>query len=308
MLFKHADNKEPDIIALRGLLARPDCGPDLQKKIEREIGNIESGVRGEEEAAYEIQVRCGESQNWAVLHDLRVEVGSLSAQMDHLVIDRWLDIWVCESKSFSEGIEINERGEFSALFMGRAHGIASPIEQNAKHILILERLFESGAIRLPKRLGVTIRPNLRCLVLVSKKATITRPKVSLQDIECVIKNDGFARALGKSLKGNSVFALAKSVGRETLHDVGRQLASLHKPIRFNWAAKFGLPEFPSQNPLLNMGGAGHSNPVPSCPSTLRSFRCHQCGVPVSPGVSDFCSAWASRFGGNIFCMPCQRAL
>lgn len=107
MIIKEADDKKPAILAMQALLSRPDCKPDTKKRIEQEIRNIQAGVRGEEEAAYEMKVHWGESKNWMVIHDLRIEHGGLVAQIDHLLINRFLEIWVCESKHFSEGIGIN---------------------------------------------------------------------------------------------------------------------------------------------------------------------------------------------------------
>jgi hypothetical protein len=95
-----------------------------------------------------MKVRYGESRNWAIIHDLRVEFGDLVAQIDHLVINRWLDIWVCESKHFSEGVAINNHGEFTAFFNHKPYGVPSPIEQNERHILILKRILDAGMVEL----------------------------------------------------------------------------------------------------------------------------------------------------------------
>ncbi len=61
-------------------------------------------------AAYEIDFHHKASRNWAVIHDLRLEYRGRVAQIDHLLINRWLEFWVCESKHFSEGVAINEQG------------------------------------------------------------------------------------------------------------------------------------------------------------------------------------------------------
>lgn len=44
--------------------------------------------------------------------------------------------------------------------------MASPIEQNAKHVLILQKLFDSGLVNLPTRLGCTIKfaRNIYCMI------------------------------------------------------------------------------------------------------------------------------------------------
>lgn len=108
MIIKEADDKKSQIATLEALGARRDASPEVRKRIEQEIRNIRSGIKGEEEAAYEINFHFGATKNYAVIHDLRIEVEGRVAQIDHLLIGRFLDIWVCETKSFCEGIAINE--------------------------------------------------------------------------------------------------------------------------------------------------------------------------------------------------------
>jgi hypothetical protein len=127
VLIKHADDKAEDIEILRRLLAHPAASADTKARIEQEIRFIQSGLVGEREAAYEIDFHFGPSKNWAVIHDLRIEHCGRIAQIDHILMNRFLDVWVCESKRFSEGIAINEYGECSAFYGGKAHGVASPL-------------------------------------------------------------------------------------------------------------------------------------------------------------------------------------
>ena len=61
-------------------------------------------MKGEAEAAYEMEFHYGASKNWMVLHDLRLECEGRVAQIDHLLLNRFLEIYVCESKRFSEGV------------------------------------------------------------------------------------------------------------------------------------------------------------------------------------------------------------
>ena len=137
MILKHPDDKQADLALLRTLLIHPAADEAKKKRIDLEMKKIQAGIRGEAEAAYEMQVLYGQADNWAVIHDLRIETGGVVAQIDHLIINSWLDMWVCESKNFSEGVGINEHGEFAAFFGGRPHGVPSPVEQNNRHMLLL---------------------------------------------------------------------------------------------------------------------------------------------------------------------------
>src|SRR5690606_15808502 len=121
----------------------------------------------------------------AVIHDLRLEINGRVAQIDHLLIGRMLEVYVLETKTFSTGITINEHGEFSLPYEGKEIGIPSPIEQNNRHIRVLEDAFKE--IGHPTRLGIPMPPSFRSVVLVSPKATIKRPKTSKIDLESIVK-------------------------------------------------------------------------------------------------------------------------
>lgn len=183
MLIKAIDDKTKDIDALKLLAARPDTSADTRKKVEQEIRNIQSGIKGEAEAAYEIEFYYGASKNWMTLHDLCLECEGRVAQIDHLLINRFLEIYVCESKRFAEGIAVTEQGEFAAFHGGKAYGIPSPFEQNKRHMAVLESVFKCGQVAPPKRFGITVSPTLNGLVLVSKNARIGRPKTKIEGID-----------------------------------------------------------------------------------------------------------------------------
>jgi hypothetical protein len=325
MLIKKADDKTGDVETLRALAARPDASADTRKKIEQEIRNIQSGMKGEAEAAYEMGFHYGESKNWMVLHDLRLECGGRVAQIDHLLINRFLEIYVCESKRFSEGVAINEQGEFAAFFGSKPYGIASPLEQNRRHMAVLEAVFKTGQVAPPKRLGFTITPSLHGLVLVSKTARISRPKAKIDGIEMVIKNDQLKAKIDRDIdKDNNILGAAKLIGQDTLEDFARRLAAAHEPIRFDWAAKFGLPAV-APAPVVSVKAVAKEQPVAipvaAAPEVAvavaqeagdgdkkSKLACSTCGTIVAYNIAKFCWFNKPRFGGKVFCMECQKAV
>ena len=160
MQLKATDDKQPDLDVLEGLLARPDLDPRRRRQIQDELWNIRAGEKTERDAHYEIEFHLGENRNHVTIHDLRLDIEGKVAQIDHLIIARLLEVWVCESKSFSQGVSINEQGEWTTWRDRRPVGIPSPIEQNRRHIAVLERVVNSGTLNLPRRLGLaTIKPS-----------------------------------------------------------------------------------------------------------------------------------------------------
>jgi len=322
MIIKQADDKQLQLDTLQSLLSHPQADTATKNRIERERRNIQAGIRGEEEAAYEMKVHWGESKNWMIINDLRIEHNGLVAQIDHLMINRFLDVWVCESKHFSEGIAINEHGEFAAFFGNKPYGVPSPLEQNNKHILILQRLFDSGAVRLPTRLGFTIKPALKSLVLVSKGARISRPKTKIDGLSSIVKNDQLFKMIDKAVDDSNPLLIAKIIGQDTLKEVAQEIANHHKPIEFNWAAKFGLSAIVQASatasvsldqPILKTaqpGTIGKPKPLAKEPDEPQKPKqklvCHSCGCQLTYNVAKFCWFNKPKFGGNIYCMDCQK--
>lgn len=149
MQIKAAGDRQSDILALERQLERPELAAATRRRIDEQIRNIRAGEKGERDAAYEIELWFGRSPNWATIHDLRIEVGELAAQIDHLIINRLAEIWVCESKSFAEGVSVNEHGEWTGWWNGRPDGMPSPIEQNRRHVELLSRAFDDGLVKAP---------------------------------------------------------------------------------------------------------------------------------------------------------------
>lgn len=63
MIIKQSENRTHDIEVLNSLLALPDISTTTQNQIIREIKNIQSGINGEKETAYQMAFHYGESHN-----------------------------------------------------------------------------------------------------------------------------------------------------------------------------------------------------------------------------------------------------
>jgi hypothetical protein len=276
-----------------------------------------SGLPREAHAAYLIEFHYGRDPDVMTLHDLRIACDGRVAQIDHLIITRRFEFWVCESKRFSEGVEINQQGEWSAYRGGQKRGIASPIEQNKRHIAVLTDVFAKRLVTMPTRVGVKFKATLRSLVLVSDRTQITRPTGStgtqVEGLGSVIKADQLKTTIdrfGAQRSGGE--DPAPSVSAATIESIARQLAALHAPTRFAWAKRFGLPDQPSRAPstsLRKSGGLGrivfpglsgsHTGP------TLGRSHCESCGDIVSDAVIEYCRQNAATLEGSILCVPCQ---
>ena len=216
-----------------------------------------------------------------------------TAQIDHLVISRMLEVFVCESKSYTGGVKVNEHGEWSTFRDRLPIGIPSPVEQNRRHIKVLEQVIKLGRVQLPRRI-VSIKPTYRNIVLVSKDGLITRPRKKLPELDSVVKVDQFRTHLLNRDVSNA--QMLKVVGSDTLAAFGRQLVDLHAPVRFDWGARFGL--------------AMTSTPVVAVPAPIRGpwlvkfdGPCSTCGKVLRKGTP---AVWRQN-ERRIVCLDCEEA-
>lgn len=324
MILKESESVYQDIARLEALLGHPNADTRTKVKIEEQIRILKAGERGESSAFYHIKTYFGPSKNWIVLNDLRLEHDGHVAQIDHLLIGRLLDIWVCESKHVSNGVKINEFGEFMTFDHKRApRGMASPIEQNERHIHVLKMVFDAGAVQMPRRLGLTLKPRFHSAVLIAK-GTITRPKLSIPGLETVIKTEQLRQHVSARMDAGNALDLAKIVSFETIEDIGNQLAGLHRPIAFDWERRLGLatpvkPEdrppsrqndvefIPQRTPRLEPEVV-RAEAKASGKVLVAGGGCASCGCVISRGVRSYCEKNEARFGGAVYCMTCQSKL
>lgn len=302
MILKSKDSRQEDIQELNRLL-----GINLTAKqrffVERELKCLQAGERNEQNSAYYLDFRYKDSANWAVIHDLRIEHRGRVAQIDHLLINRYLDIHVLESKNYYYGIKITPEGEF-LVWNGKGYqAIESPIEQNARHIQALQQSVEDRNLA-PRRLGFPIPINYRNVVLLAPTSKIIRPDKAPFDLSSVVKADAFVSYIEQIMEKKPIIETSKIVGSDTLRDFAEKLVRLHRPGSFDYAAKFGVSE---QQPAAATPEPQPENGQP-VPRAAGHKGCQQCGAAVDKKVVFFCTINKARFKGQVLCRECQKSL
>lgn len=207
------------------------------RRASEELRIRRAGQRGEKESAYLIDFDFGKSPNWAVLHDLQLEHGGRTAQIDHVLINRLLQVYVLETKHFHAGIKINDAGEFLRWndWKKRYEGMPSPIEQNERHIKVLRDVMST--IEMPTRAGIRLEPSFTPYVLVAASATIQRPKKAF-DASMVIKADQLAKTISRDFDSDGVLlallrVATKVVSGDTVRDIAQRLAARHRALKLD---------------------------------------------------------------------------
>jgi hypothetical protein len=243
MIIKRMDSKQEEVRELEAFL-KGKLTPSQRFLIEKELKALKSGVSGEKDSAYYIDFYFGNSKNWAVIHDLRLEHKGQVAQIDHLLINRFFDIYVLESKSYPFKLKISPEGDFQVYYRKEYVGIPSPIEQNKRHIHLLGLFLKSHKF-LPKQMGISIRPRFKNFILISPKSIIMRPPEKIFDASCVIKADTLRTKIDREVDKwhplSDLVTLSKICSSSTLMETARRLAAFHKPLKIDFRAKFRLP-------------------------------------------------------------------
>jgi hypothetical protein len=311
MLIKSADSKESQIAILKNLLSHERVPFEKKQLIERELRNLSIGIATEKQAAFEIDFYAAPSKNLFVIHDLRLEVGGRAAQIDHVLMNRALEVFVLETKTFGTGLSINDKGEFSTFYDGKEVGIPSPVEQNARHISVLKDAFKQ--IGLPKRLGISLMPSFNSVVLISPKAVINRPKAVNFDAG-IIKLDQFFSWYNEKmneLKLADTVGIFKVCSGETVRDLGEKLLRLHKPGRLDYVKKFDLESALLSRDSVVPQPIERKSEYDSTASKSRNeaeYFCANCRATIAPVVARYCWNNKSRFGGKAYCRVCQSAM
>jgi hypothetical protein len=227
MLIKQADDHTAEMVRLEQLAA---AGKSEAAKIAtKELRLRRAGIKGEAESAYQIDFYYAASPNWAVIHDLRLELNGRTAQIDHLLINRWMECFVLETKHFNAGIKITNDGEFLRWndYKHTFEGMPSPLQQNERHIAVLRDAVDT--LDLPTRMGMRIALSFQSFVLVSPTARIDRSK--LFDSGRVLKADQLKERITQDVDKIGILkSAAKLVAGETVRDVAQQLVKLHHPV------------------------------------------------------------------------------
>jgi hypothetical protein len=291
MLIKSADDKNLQLALLE---QRSKADGSDAKHAKGDYHKLKAGIRGENDAAYLINNDYGSSsKNWCVIHDLRLEHDGRVAQIDHLLINRWMDFYVLESKHFNSGVKINERGEFERWneWKRSYEGMPSPLEQNERHIQVLRDILHR--IELPTRLGLKITPNFYSFILVNSSARIILPKKF--DVSRVIKADQLKKYIQRDINETSTIgtlaSVAKIVSSETMENVAKQLVALHKPLLPATSRQFSPPATTLDSPVVTTPLKSMEAPIcKACKGNKGSieygkygyyFKCEACGENTS---------------------------
>lgn len=183
IFLKENSNAETQLENLKVL--EPLLNTTGQDIIRQDIKFLEYGIAGEKNIAFELK---NSHMPMYILHDIYLEDGDLSAQIDYLVFTKKL-CFVIECKNLYGNIEINSAGDFIRTMefrgMKKKEGIYSPITQNQRHFELMKkiRVDNKGNILTKFLLDKLFEDFNKSIVVLANPKTVLNAKFAKKEIK-----------------------------------------------------------------------------------------------------------------------------
>ncbi len=242
MILKEIDSDahKSDIRVLNNLLKNSTS--DKQKAlISQDIAKLENGHKAEKDHAYYIDIYLKDSENSVILHDIRLEHNGITAQFDHILINR-VEIAILESKSFNKNavLEIKDDNSLEVSYKKSIKTFHNPIEQNKRHKELLKSFLKDSKI-FGNRIELLGGFSITHKVLIHPETTVSNKKMP----DGFVRGDAFVSQWVKEADDIGFFKavklLFKVVSRDTIKDIGNLLINNHSPKIFDYTQKYKMP-------------------------------------------------------------------
>ncbi|OJF94630.1 HRDC domain-containing protein [Alkalibacterium sp. 20] len=219
IFLKENGNAEEQLEMLKDL--EPTLNAEGLNILKRDIKFLEYGIAGEKNIKFELK---NSHIPMYVLHDIYLEDGDLSAQIDYLVFTKKL-CFIIECKNLYGNIDINNAGDFirTTEFKGRKkkEGIYSPITQNQRHMDLMKKIrVESRSNILTKSISKRYFDELnKPVVVLANPKTVLNARYAKKEVkEKVIRADqlvkyikvAYQQSNREALSDKDMLAWAKS--------------------------------------------------------------------------------------------------
>lgn len=219
---------------LEGLL--PKTSGELKEKIEKEIQIARAGIFGEETILYKLK---NSGIDMIVLHDLFIEAGEKSAQIDYYVITPKIN-FILECKNLFGDIEINSKGDFiRTIQYGKKRykeGIYSPVTQNERHMAVLKEKEKEGRGRLSELfINHTFESFYQSLVVLSNPKSVVNDRYAKKEIkQQIVRADQLISVMKQMIRETKQAA----VSRKKMQSMAERVLSWNLEERKDYFAKY----------------------------------------------------------------------
>lgn len=235
IFLKESSDAQRQLAVLKEL--EPLLSPEGQKKIRQDIKYLEYGILGENQIAYELK---NSHMPMYILHDIYLETGELSAQIDYIVVTRKM-CFLIECKNLFGNIEINSKGEFirTLEFGGwkTKEGIYSPITQNERHLELLKLIKTEAKSNVVTRFMAEkyFGDFYKSVVVLANPKTVLNDRYAKKEIrDKVIRGDQLIAYIKEQYK------LSKELedSDEKMKNWAESFLKLHKEVEKDYTQKY----------------------------------------------------------------------
>lgn len=235
VFLKESSDAEVQLDKLKAL--EPLLNAEGQSIIRQDIKCLEYGIAGEKNIEFELK---NSHMPMCILHDIYLEDGDLSAQIDYLVFTRKI-CFVIECKNLYGDIEINNSGDFirTIEFGGRKRkeGIYSPITQNQRHLELMKK------IKTDKKNNILMKYmsgryfddlNKSVVVLANPKAVLNAKYAKKEVKERVIRADQLIQYIKEMYENSKESADSE----DSMLGWAQSYLDLHRNVEKDYTAKY----------------------------------------------------------------------
>lgn len=216
---------------------KPLLNAEGQNIIKQDTKCLEYGIIGEKNIEFELK---NSHMPMYILHDIYLEYGDLSVQIDYLVFTKKI-CFVIECKNLYGNIEINNAGDFirTMEFGGRRkkEGIYSPITQNQRHLELMKKIkIESKNNILTKYMaGKYFEEFNKSVVVLANPKTVLNARYAKKEIkEKVIRADKLVKYIKEMYENSKVAAESE----DRMLAWAESYLKLHKDVEREYTEKY----------------------------------------------------------------------
>ena len=208
---------------------------NVKRQIEREISLIKWGLEGENNVYFELK---NSLLPMICLHDIRIEVGDLNAQIDFLILTNKF-FYIFETKHLVGDIVINKQGDFIRVTsddygLKREEGMYNPVTQGERHSRILKKFFEVNGF-----LNLEDFPIKSIAVLANPKTILNKENAPNHIKDNIYRCDQIVHFLQKEFSNESYDLM---ISDSKLESIGLGMIRYNKPVEYDYDAKYSISE------------------------------------------------------------------
>lgn len=235
VFLKESSDAQRQIQMLDGLA--PYLTLEGQEILRQDIRFLEYGILGERQIAYELK---NSHMPMYILHDIYLEDGNLSAQIDYIVVTRKL-CFIIECKNLYGNMEITPSGAFYRIMnvggQRKMEAMYSPITQNEHHLELLKkiRLDEKGNFLFRKMAEKQFDRCYQSVVVLANPKTMVYARDAVPSVrEKVIRADQLVAYIRKKYQESTESELSD----KKLREWAKSFLDLHQEKQKNYLYKY----------------------------------------------------------------------